>query len=628
MGVPDAMKARIGKGKLARKHYTGTVTFEICGALMSWRPRNSRKAVWLIWLAGFFSASSVLAEPWQNLTQPIGRLLIDPPQSALTVNRYLMSLDPNIKPATFPFELSTDVTKIQTTQTLYFVRVYNESSGSFPVGSWIMRASEARGLTPAQIRNIQALPAEPTDFTFVEVPAGIIVYTGLAGPIEGWGQGGATQSKMMGPPFVPRENFINRQPLGNCFLCYEVLAPTGNAARLASVLDRTTPVPYTSLDNLYNNLDSMYFGPTATKFRAALNALTGEGAVGSQTVALGNTTSFVQGVSQDAERWIAQGAWALRSTSELTNPINRSNGLWANLTGGTSRLKGGQDTATVQSSGAGLQMGMRRQLSSNHLVGIALGATNSNYSVNDRATHGTLNGFNAALYGAVSVDRAYVLGTLAYSRSNTDLDRAVSVQTLFNQQKASFATNVVSLRLEAGYRLQLGQGSLNTNLNNANPNNANPGSQLFNLALTPFVALEPTVLWQNAFTERMSASQPNATNLGLNYQSQQITSLPVTLGIQIDSTMNSRQGWLVRPWARLAWVHEFNPTRQLDASLQLLPNQTFTVYGASAPRNLGKASFGVAGTNSEGLTAYLTIDTAFSSTSQAFAARAGINLSF
>ena len=570
-----------------------------------------------------------MAEPWQNLTQPIGRLLIDPPQTALTVNRYLMSLDPNIKPATFPFELSTDVTKIQTTQTLYFVRVYNESSGSFPVGSWIMRASEARGLTPAQIRNIQALPAEPTDFTFVEVPAGIIVYTGLAGPIEGWGQGGATQSKMMGPPFVPRENYINRQPLGNCFLCYEVLAPTGNAARLASVLDRSTPVPYTSLDNLYNNLDSMYFGPTATKFRAALNALSGEGAVGSQTVALGNTTSFVQGVSQDAERWIARGAFTSQTTSALThstNPTNRANGLWANLTGGASRLKGGQDTATVQSSGAGLQIGMRRQLSPNHLVGIALGATNSNYSVNDRATHGTLNGFNAALYGAANVDRAYVLGTLAYSRSNTDLDRTVSVQTLYNQQKASFSTNVVSLRLEAGYRLQLGEGGPHTNLNQASP-----GSRTFNLDLTPFVAVEPTVLWQNAFTERMSAPQSNATNatnLGLNYQSQQITSLPVSLGIQIDSTINSRQGWLVRPWARLAWVHEFNPTRQLDASLQLLPNQTFTVYGASAPRNLGKASFGVAGTNTEGLTAYLTIDTAFSSTSQAFAARAGINLSF
>jgi len=599
--------------------------------MMHGRPGNPRKANRLVWLALSFFASPVFAEPWQNLTQPIGDLLIDPPQSALTVNRYLMSLDPNITPATFPFELSTDVTKIQTTQTLYFVRVYNESAGSFPVGSWIMRASEARGLTPAQIRNIQALPAEPTDFTFVQVPAGIIVYTGLAGPIEGWGQGGATQSKMMGPPFVPRENYINRQPLGDCFLCYEVLAPTGNAARVASVLDRTTPIPYSGLDNLYNNLDSMYFGPTATQFRAALNALSGEGAVGSQTVALGNSSSFVQAVSQEAERWIARGALTSQSTSALTsstNSANRANGLWASLTGGTATLRGGQDTATVQSSGAGLQIGMRRQLSPNHMVGIALGATNSNYSVNARATHGTLNGINAALYGVARLDRAYVLGTLAYSRSNTDLDRTVSVQTLYNQQKASFATNVVSLRLEAGYRLQLGEGGPNTNLGDANLNNARPGSRPFNLDLTPFVALEPTVLWQNAFTERMSAAQSNATNLGLSFQSQQITSLPVTLGVQVDSTVSSRQGWLVRPWARLAWVHEFNPTRQLNASLQLLPNQTFTVYGASAPRNLGKVSFGIAGTNAEGLTAYLTIDTAFSSTSQAFAARAGINLSF
>ena len=71
--------------------------------------------------------------PWQSITQPIGTLLIDPPESALRVNQYLMSLDPNITPATYPFDLNTDVTKIRTTQVLYFVRVYDEATGSRPV---------------------------------------------------------------------------------------------------------------------------------------------------------------------------------------------------------------------------------------------------------------------------------------------------------------------------------------------------------------------------------------------------------------------------------------------------------------------------------------------------------------
>ncbi len=75
-----------------------------------------RRPDWLIFILSFLQslvyAQSSLNTPWQNITQPIGSLLIDPPQTALQVNQYLMSLDPNIKPATYPFDPSTDVTKI------------------------------------------------------------------------------------------------------------------------------------------------------------------------------------------------------------------------------------------------------------------------------------------------------------------------------------------------------------------------------------------------------------------------------------------------------------------------------------------------------------------------------------
>ncbi len=69
-------------------------------------------------------------QSWQDIVQPVGVLQVNPPQSAGEVNRYLMSLDPNITPATFPFDARTDVTRIVTTQNLYFTRIFDPTTAS------------------------------------------------------------------------------------------------------------------------------------------------------------------------------------------------------------------------------------------------------------------------------------------------------------------------------------------------------------------------------------------------------------------------------------------------------------------------------------------------------------------
>ena len=539
------------------------------------------------------------AEPWQNITQPIGTLLVNPPESALSVNQYLMSLDKNITPATYPFDLRTDVTKIRTTQTLYFVRVYDEATGSKPVGSWIMRASEARGLNTAQIRNIQALPDVPTKFTFIKVPAGITLYTGIAGPIVGWGDGGANQSKVIGPPYVPEINHINQQLIGDCLLCYRVLAPSGNAHRVGAAFDRGTPAPYSSLDTLYNNLDMIYFAPNPGRLQDALNSLSGEGATASQSIAFGNNAFFMEAIRQNTANWVT-------SVSPVGEKRTAKGGseLWANLTGGTSLLRGDNGTASVNASGAGVQIGLNRPLTPNVLVGAALGLANSSYSVNDRASNGTLNGLNLGLYGVAKADNLYLSGTLGYAWSDTGSDRSVSVSELSNAQKGNFASQILSVRLETGYV-----------------------ARLENSNLTPFIALEPAWLWQGAFSENLRSSN-TPVNMGLNYRSQQISSLPLSLGMQWDSNVTLDNGWTLNPVMRLSWIHEFNSARQVDASLQLMPSQTFTVYGASAPENMGRLVLGLSGTSRAGLTGYVMLDANVSDRSQAFGARAGLSMLF
>lgn len=539
------------------------------------------------------------AEPWQSITQPIGTLLVTPPQTALAVNQYLMSLDPNITPATYPFDLRTNVTSIQTSQMLYFVRVYDEASGSRPVGSWIMRASQARGLTPAQIRNIQALPAQPSHFTYVKVPSGIVMYTGVAGAIEGWGDGGATQSKMVGPPYVPTENFINRQPIGTCLLCYRELAAQGNAHQIATVMDRNTPVPYSNLDTVYDNLDRLYFGPTADQFRQALNALSGEGVTASQSVIFDSAASFMETIRQNTTGWF-MAALTPGSTAALAGPQG-----WASLTGGAATLRGNGGTAAVNAAGASLQLGVTRPLSPGVLVGAALGATNSSFSVNDRASHGTVNGLNLSFYGVARSGDLYLAGTLAYGWFNTGLDRNVQVNELLSGQHGSVNTQTLSARLEIGLRTQLAA-----------------------VNVTPFVSIEPTWLWQGGFSESARGARSGGVNLGLNVQSQQAKSLPASLGLQLDGTVFAGHGWVLQPTLRLSWIHNFSTQRQIDASLQLLPGQPFTVQGAAAPQDTGRLLLGLSGAHVSGVSAYLALDGALSSRSQALGLRAGLAIPF
>ncbi|MCD8515794.1 MAG: autotransporter outer membrane beta-barrel domain-containing protein [Burkholderiaceae bacterium] len=562
-------------------------------------PSTRSKKLKVFWL-GIVSclwAAPALSEPWQNLTQPIGTLLVNPPQTALEVNQYLASLDPNITPVTYPFALTTDVTKIQTTQMLYFVRVYNESAGSFPVGSWIMRASQARGLTPAQIRDIQSLPSMPTHFTFVKVPAGIVMYTGIAKAIEGWGEGGATQSKMMGPPFVPVANFTNRQALGDCFLCYRTLAPTGNANQVAIALDRGTPQPYSSLDSVYNNLDMLYAPSLAGQFQTALESLSGEAATASQTVAFGSMSLFTEAIGQRMNRWLFQHRQDARTLEDSGNR------LWASLTGARFTVDGSNGTATVTGSGAGLALGGTRQVDANTLVGWSVGAGSTNFDVSARSGNGTFNSVSLALYGIKKFERSYVAGTLAYGFGYTDLDRTVTVNELSSQQSGKVNTNMLSARLEAGYLMRVRE-----------------------VNVTPFIALEPAWLRQGSFSESLKSPQTDAINLGLNYQGEDVSSLPLSLGLQLDKEAVLDNGWTINPLARLSWIHEFNTTRELNAALQLLPDQTFTVSGAAAPADVAKVMLAVSARNNSGVTGFLSLSGAFSGGSNALTARVGVSI--
>ena len=530
-------------------------------------------------------------QSWQDIVQPVGVLQVNPPQSAGEVNRYLMSLDPNITPATAPFDARTDVTRIVTTQNLYFTRIFDPPTGSNAVGSWLVRPAELRGMSAQQIRNVLALPAMPKFSAFVIVPAGITMLTGIAGPIAGWGEGGANQSKVIGPPYVPLDNYFNLQALGDCFLCYRVLASDGNANRVGAALDRAIAPAYSGLETLYNNLDMLYYGPAAQRFRDALLSLSGEGATGSQTVAFASSATFIDGIRQQATNWVGRSASGV--------------GLWGNLSGASSSLRGDNGSATLNATGATVQVGLGHAIDPDVVVGAAIGGSNSGYSVADRFTTGTYNAVSLALYGVARKENFYAAGTLSYSHGDTGMTRQVTVNELFNKQQGNFSTDVVGARIELGLRGAAG-----------------------NLSVTPFAAFQPTWLRQGAFSEGLTGASNSLVNMGLNYQSQSVTSLPASLGLQVDGQIPLEGGWTLSPSLRAAWIYEFQTDRSLQAALAMLPGQSFTVYGASAARNTAQVQLGLTAFDGDRVTGYLTLGADLSDRGQALQARAGLNIAF
>lgn len=210
------------------------------------------------------------------------------------VNYITAQWDTNETPLTAPFDLNTAVTEVILTKPQHFVRLFSPALGTSPNGVWIVRSSEARGLTPAQLKDRFALPYPVTDIVNVELPASpdpstgkdYALWTGVAGPIAGFGNGGGVQSRIIsdfnGTMYFPNYQFVigirnHPQPIGQYALSYQPMAGNGNAAKVAAYLDKYIPIAYSDLEDVYTDLDYINwvnYGPDP--IREALNQISPE----------------------------------------------------------------------------------------------------------------------------------------------------------------------------------------------------------------------------------------------------------------------------------------------------------------------------------------------------------------
>ena len=82
------------------------------------------------------------------------------------------------------------------------------------------------------------------------------------------------------------------------------------------------------------------------------------------------------------------------------------------------------------------------------------------------------------------------------------------------------------------------------------------------------------------------------------------------------------------PYARLSWVHEFKPNREIDASFIALPAAAFTVDGPRAARDAARIDAGAKLAINPNAWLFASFDGEFSSRSQSYAGKGGAKVTW
>jgi outer membrane autotransporter protein len=357
----------------------------------------------------------------------------------------------------------------------------------------------------------------------------------------------------------------------------------------------------------------------------SINALFGEGVSGTQQTAFGASNLFGSAMMREAAFWADGTGQDLNGITPKKNqpmklgvfdgaPVElvtdsyqpRTWRAWAAGFGGRGELDGDANvgSADLNSHTLGFAVGIDAQIDRTVLVGIAAGYSNSGFSVDERATSGTVEGFHAGLYGVKRLGALYVEADAEYVRFYNTTDRFID-WVVDEQAQGQFDSDAFSAHVESGWRRAYGEHRV-----------------------TPFVGLRVAHLRSDEFTEASHDGSGGPGILGLTFDPNSVTSVASSLGVQFDTRITLYNGQVLTPFARVAWVHEFNPDRGVDSFLTLSPEAVFTAEGAAAASDAAKIYAGLKLDLAENIGLFGYFDGELSDRSQSYAGTGAIKISW
>ena len=275
--------------------------------------------------------------------------------------------------------------------------------------------------------------------------------------------------------------------------------------------------------------------------------------------------------------------------------------MWASAYGGAGSISGNAATGAASANNQiyGFAAGLDYLAAANTTVGVALGGGGTSWQLGDGMGSGHSGMFQAGVYGTTHNGPAYVSGAAAYSLQDVTTNRTVSLGS--SAMQGAFDANVLSARVEGGYRL--GYGSL---------------------GVTPYGALQTQAMFLPGYAE--SAGSPFA----LTYASHTFNATRIEFGAWLDTDSLAALGlrWTtqgLKLYSRLAWAHDFDNEGVSAASFQALPGGgTFLVNSIKPAHDSALVTAGFEYKLADGWSALAKFDGEFSSTTTLVAGTATV----
>jgi uncharacterized protein with beta-barrel porin domain len=177
-----------------------------------------------------------------------------------------------------------------------------------------------------------------------------------------------------------------------------------------------------------------------------------------------------------------------------------------------------------------------------------------------------------------------------YSLHDVTTNRGVTLAG-FDSLQGNFSAEVLSMRLEGGYRLPYGV-----------------------VAVTPYGAVQSQDMFLPAYSEFATSG---SSQFALSYTNHTFTATRTEIGAWFDSDALMANG--IKLYSRLAWAHDFDNEGASFAFFQSLPGSNFLVNSSKPARDGALTTIGFEYKLADGWSVLGKFDGEFSSTTAIFA---------
>ena len=470
---------------------------------------------------GCFSIAD--AADWRTLVQPVGTAndpyIIDP---ALLNTLYSAGKG--------PWDTATSVTNIKTTTPQFFVRFYNPTAAqnsSRQEGSWVMRTGTVRGMNAQQIRDLFALPNTPTMMTLGLTTTGASLYTGIAGPIEGWGAGGGQQSQSYSGPYT---TFFNAQPVSNGVLLYQTMAGTPNLYTIGAYLVAHTPEAWSDMESIYNSLDVLYNPASSELFNSALKSI---------------SPACFDNLAESGVRAVLMQNQAIDGRIDQLAFHESRPGFWSKAF----RSYQHYSEAGFDGDVNGVIIGADTKTFTNAVSGVSLGWLKGTVAWNNDGGSAAADYYRAAAYSALVLHDAFLQAAVSAGSAEGNSARNIHIGTFYQPSQYSSSTSPLAAVSRTAY----------ASYNGWNADCSLRGGALLHAGS---LRLLPSATMGYLYQSRGGFKETGAGSLDFSVSEAQTQTFHTQADLRVERVFDLKEQNKITPGISMGWAYEKRIDRQ------------------------------------------------------------------